>query len=144
MTLSTELIRGKVAKILSSREVALNVGKKHGVELGMLFDILSPKGHLITDPDTGESLGSTELPKVRVRISRVDDKFSVASTYRTMRVNVTGRGDILGLFQPPKWENRYETLKVGQSFESGAEDLDEQDSYVSRGDEVIQVTDNDE
>ena len=143
MTLSTELIRGKVANIISSREVALNVGKKHGVELGMLFDILSP-GRIITDPDTNEQLGSTELPKVRVRISRVDDKFSVASTYRTMRVNVTGRGDILGLFQPPKWENRYETLKVGQSFESGAEDLDERDSYVSRGDKVIQVIDNDE
>lgn len=139
MTLSTELIRGKVAKILSSREVALNVGKKHGVELGMLFDILSPKGHLITDPDTGESLGSVELPKVRVRISRVNNNLSVASTYRTTRVNV-----INAPFQPPKWEVRYETLKNGQSFESGAEDLDEKDSYVSRGDEVIQVIDNDE
>ena len=39
-----DLIRGKVARVLNSREVALNVGLNNGVEVGMCFDILDPKG----------------------------------------------------------------------------------------------------
>ena len=140
MLTQTELIRGKVAKILNLRDVALNIGQKQGVELGMLFDILSTKGLDIEDPDTGEDLGSIELPKARVKISRVYDKVSVATTYRTERVNVGGVG-LNALFQPPKWETRYETLKIKESFERSGEDLDEHDSYVARGDVVVQVLD---
>ena len=145
MTTQTELIRGKVAKILNTREVALNIGSEHGVEPGMFFDILSPAGLSIEDPDTGEYLGSVELPKAQVRIDRVYDKMSVASTYRTKRVNVGGgiESEVQSLtrklFQPPKWETRYETLKTRESFEKDVEDLDERDSYVASGDPVVQV-----
>ena len=137
---STELIRGKVAKILNSREVALNIGTLQGVELGMCFDILSTKGNDIRDPDTGDVLGNVDLAKAKVRVSRVYEKVCVASTYRTKRVNVGGSGmAVTSIFEPPKWVTRYETLKTRGSFENSGEDIDEEDSYVSPGDPVVQV-----
>ena len=65
MSNDRELIRGKVARILTARQLALNIGVKDGVKVGMLFDVLDPKGDDITDPDTGEVLGSLYRPKVR-------------------------------------------------------------------------------
>ena len=47
-------ITGKVAKVISNREVALNIGKTGGVREGMLFDIVVPGSLEITDPETGE------------------------------------------------------------------------------------------
>ena len=140
MATQTDVIRGKIAKILNSREIALNVGGQDGVETGMLFDILYQKGLGINDPDTGEELGSVDLPKQRVKITRVYDRLSVASTYRSNRVN-TGGVDlgVHSLFQPPRWETRYETLKLEGPLERSSEDSDEQDSYVSIGDPVVQV-----
>ena len=147
MATQTKLIRGKIARILSTREVALNIGEQNGVALGMLFDIVSEAGLDIRDPDTDRELGSVELPKVRIKVTRVYDKLSVASTYRTKRVNVGGRNaglSIHSLFQPPKWETRYETLEWDESFERSSEDLGEHGSYISIGNPVVQVLDDDE
>ena len=137
MTTQTEIIRGKIAKILNSREVALNIGLEDGVAAGMVFEILSSNSQTILDPDTGAVLGSFTSPKTRVKVNRVEDKFSVAGTYRSRRVDVGNPR----LFSAPVWETRYETLKAKGSFETSYEDLQEQDSYVAVGDPVVQVID---
>jgi hypothetical protein len=134
-------IRGKVARILNSRELAINVGSKDGVVVGMHFDVLDPKGEDIKDPDTGEILGSLERPKVRVQVVKVQDSLSVASTYKKHEVNVGGTGGLgitgfAQLFMPPKYVTKYETLKT---IEKTWEDLDEKESYVKTGDPVVQV-----
>ena len=49
--MNEQLIQGKVARILNSRELAINIGSNNGVQAGMYFDILDPKGENITDPD---------------------------------------------------------------------------------------------
>jgi len=85
-----DLIRGKVARILTSRQLALNVGSEAGVKIGMMFDVLDPKGDDIADPDTGELLGSVYRPKVRVEVVEVQDHLSVAQTYKKRRVNRGG------------------------------------------------------
>ena len=142
MTNLNEPIRGKVARVLNSRDIALNKGEQDGVKMGMIFRVLSPKGTSVKDPDTGVILGSVDLEKVRVKITAVQDRVSVASTYRTHKINVGGTGyDLFGLsmgstlFTPPKWETRIETLK---SSESSMEELDEEDTYVKTGDPVVQ------
>ena len=135
----TQLIRGKVARILNSREVALNVGASDGVEDGMQFDILAPELHDIRDPDTDEVIGSVNRPKVRVQVGITEDRFCVAHTFRRQRVNIGGvgfGGVDMALFEPPKWVTRSETLKTS---EDTWEDLSEQDSYVKTGDPVVQV-----
>lgn len=135
-------IRGKVARILNSRELAINVGTNDGVIAGMHFDVLDPKGEDITDPDTGEVLGSIDRPKVRVQVIKVYERLSVASTYKKNEVNVGGRGSHLGvggladLFMPPKFVTKYETLKT---TEKTWEDLEEKESFVKTGDPVMQV-----
>lgn len=147
MATQTKPIRGKIARILNTREVAINVGEEHGVERGMLFDILSPKGLGIRDPDTGEELGSVELAKARVKVARVYGKISVARTFRTTRVNVGGPAYSLSLsrlFDPPKWETQYETLRIDEAIEPAADDLDEEYSYVATGDVVVQVLEEEE
>ncbi len=133
-------ISGKVAQILNSRELVLNVGADAGVTLGMSFDVLDTKGEEIEDPDTGEVLGSLRRSKVRVEVSRVEDRMSVARTYRKSRINVGGNMPEITHFSraflPPKWITKYETLKTD---EKTWEQLEERESYVNTGDPVIQV-----
>ena len=44
MTNEPSEIRGKVAQILNSRQLVLNVGSNGGVEEGMIFAVLDPRG----------------------------------------------------------------------------------------------------
>lgn len=145
MTTQVKPIRGRIAQILNSHEVALNVGSSKGVEVGMLFDIIAPGGQEITDPKTGEILGSLDKPKVRVKVVSVQDRLSVAATYRKRRENVGGTGSFIEAYSrmlaPPKWVTKYETLKTTDSV---WEDLSDEDSYISLGDPVVQVFGNDE
>jgi hypothetical protein len=117
----------------------LNVGTKDGVELGMKFDVLDPKGDSITDPETHEVLGSVLRPKVRVKVILVDERLSVAATYRVKKARTTGLGlgstAFSGLFTQPLVD-RVETLKT---TEKTWEDLDESQSFVKTGDPVVQV-----
>jgi hypothetical protein len=141
MSAKDSLIRGKVARILTSRQLALNIGSQHGVTIGMKFDVLDPKGDDITDPDSGERLGSLYRPKVRVQIIEVQERLSVAETFRKREVNIGGTGGfyiggIADMLRPPKWVTKFETLKTD---EKTWEDLDESQSYVKTGDPVIQV-----
>lgn len=141
MATRIEPIKGKIAKILNSREVALNVGATQGVHPGMLFEIMPVNQSEVQDPDTGEILGFIASPKVEVKVTRVQDKVCVAATYRAKRVDVRTFTSSSDIFKSPKWEKRYETLKAGGSFEPATEDLDEADSYVAIGDPVVQVID---
>lgn len=134
------MLQGKVASVLNSREVAINIGSASGVEVGMKFDIMSDEKEDILDPDTNDVLGSLDRPKVRVLVSYVTDMFAIASTYRKTSVNVGGIGGIgpsfAKLLSPPKWIETVETLKTS---ERTWEDLDESQSYVKTGDLVVQV-----
>jgi hypothetical protein len=142
----SEILRGKVAKILNSRELVINIGSDHGVCEGMYFDVLDSKGENITDPDTGEVLGSIDRPKLSVKVSRVEPRLAVAATYRSNRVNVGGSGSGLSALSgfdsiakqlmPPKWVTKYETLKTD---ERTWEDVNEEDCFVKTGDPVRQV-----
>ena len=135
-------LRGKVARILDSRSLVINIGSQHGVRIGMYFDVMDTTGGCIRDPDTNEILGSVERPKVRIRIIGVQDKLSVASTYRKTISNIGGTGAAIDFgftraLMPPKWVTEYETLKTD---EQTWEDLSEEESRVKTGDPVSQVT----
>lgn len=144
----TKQIRGKVAKILNYREIVINVGRDQGVKEGMYFDILDRKGEEILDPDTGEIIGSVNRPKIQVQIKDVHEKIAVATTYKKKKVNIGGMGPSLvrlgsigdsslsSLLMPPKYIDKYETLKTD---EKTWDDLDEDGSFVKTGDPVVQV-----
>ena len=129
-----EPIRGKVAQVLNEREIAINVGTAHGVYVGMYFDVIDAQNAEIKDPDTGEVLGSIERPKVRLEITHVQEKLSVATTYETERMNIGG--PFTSFLMPPKWIEKYETLR---KKDKGWVPLREAESYVNVGDPVVQV-----
>lgn len=129
-------IRGKVAKVLNAREVAINLGSAQGVRPGMYFDVVA-RYEDIVDPDTNESLGAVERPKTRVKITWVQEKLSLASASKSREVNV-GRmplGEFSRALMPAKWVKKYETLTTEETGEA----LDEKESLVKVGDPVVQV-----
>ena len=128
----SDRIRGQVAEILSNRELALNRGEEHGVEVGMRFAILNRKGADIRDPETGESLGEVEIAKTIVKVIRVQERLCVARTFKTRRV---GGGISTSFFEPARTVT--ETLRIGDR--PYVEELDESESYVKRGDPAVQV-----
>jgi len=136
--MSGKELRGKVVKLLTSREVVINLGEKDGVKKGMIFAVLDPNGIDIVDPDTGESLGSIERVKVKLKITQVGERISVASTYRKRKVNIGGTGFdfssmLRSLDAPPQYVYKYETLKTK---DKPWEEIKEEDSYVKVGDPV--------
>lgn len=133
-----ERIRGTVAAILNRRELVINVGTDDGVEVGMEFAVLNRRGLSISDPETAEDLGSVEIPKVLVRVARVQPRLAVARTFQTRTRNVGGAGpNLSALFEPRKVVKEYETLRsADKPYE---EELDETESYVKTGDPVVQV-----
>ena len=145
----TKPIRGKVARVLNAREIAINRGTANGVTVGMYFDVKDPKEEDIKDPDTGEVLGSIERPKVRVQVTHVQEKLSVAATYRSKRVNLGGSvhlgaaalslGPFARALMPSGWITKYETLKKTETPRAKFDDLEEEDSFVNTGDLVVQV-----
>lgn len=147
-------IVGKVARINSDRELIINRGSDDGVEAGMLFRVKDDPVEVV-DPDSGETLGQVNPVKVVVRVAEVSQKFCIARTYRSKRVQVSeGRkasplysvmrgGALADALQPPvpaQYETRIETLRRDPI---AGEPLDDFDSVVSVGDVVEQATDGD-
>lgn len=130
-----ELVRGRVAAILSKREVVLNVGTDAGVEPGMRFVILNETGVAVTDPATGDEIGTVEVPKHVVKIVRVDGpRLSVARTFRVIK----GRPGLAGgnLFGPTP--DRVEILNLEQGS-TIKEDLEEDGAVVRIGDKAVET-----
>ena len=74
-------VEGKVAKILGKGEIVVNRGRSHGVRTGMLFEIFSPEGEEVWDPDTGETLGTVEDVKAKAEVTEVKDNLAVARIF---------------------------------------------------------------
>ena len=138
----TEPIRGKVACVLNGQEIVINIGIVDGVTVDMDSKVMDLNGEDIKDPDTNEVLGSIERPKIKVRVTHVQEKLSVASTYRTETVNIGAKGgfrSICPIPYAPKWVKKYETLRVE---DKSLFPIEEYDSFVKVGDPVVQVKGN--
>jgi hypothetical protein len=147
-------ILGKVAAVTSDRELIINRGAVDGVTVGMTFFVKDLPVE-VTDPDTKEKLGEITPVKVVVRVEEVSERFSIARTYRSKKVQISeGQkasplyglmrgGALAGALQPPvppKFETRIETLRHDPAQ---GEPIHEYDSVVSVGDVVEQSTDSD-
>lgn len=76
------MIEGKVANIIDSTDIAVNLGEEDGVEMGMEF-IVYEVGEVIEDPDTGEALGNVEHVKARVTPKHIQEKITVMTSAET-------------------------------------------------------------
>ena len=85
----TDSICGKVAAIIDDTTLVLNAGAMQGVREGMVFAIVSEHQD-IADPDTGESLGSWEIPKARVVVTHVQERLCTARSPLRQEAQVPG------------------------------------------------------
>ena len=144
----SNLLEGKVAGVLSERELTINIGFASGVVVGMNFKVLSAEQYEVYDPVSNELLGVVDREKVRVRVVDVQEKFSICKTYRKWTTsggslyNLTSASlaSIAAMAAGPR--TVYETLKSEDS--SLPAPLSEEESYVKRGDRVLQIVEDDD
>ncbi|TCT95618.1 hypothetical protein [Pseudomonas sp. LP_4_YM] len=75
---------GKVVSIVDETTVVINLGSDHGVKPGQTFLILG-LGEMITDPDSGESLGHLELVRGRAEAKHVQPRMTTLVSVETKR-----------------------------------------------------------
>lgn len=74
----TKPIEGRVARLVTDEELILNIGGRDGVTVDMDFVIVDPRTQDISDPITGEGLGSISRHKATVRVYRVTERLALA------------------------------------------------------------------
>lgn len=133
-------VTGQVADLIDDRTLVINRGEKDGVSLGMLFIVYDATGKVVKDPASGTELGKIKLPKIEVKVTHVDEKYSVAETHKYKEVNVGGVNPLIGatnIFSPPKYVKQYETFEIE---ETTRKKLDKEKSIVKVGDIVEQIS----
>lgn len=147
MTEREDVIRGYVAKLLNSRQIAINRGSNDGVTKDMLFDVVYAEAQNITDPESGKPLGDLDIKKKRVKVTATHPRLSVATTL-SKRVNRGGTGGLLrhssllrgvqlaDLYGEPDWVTIHDTL---DKDDGGYRPIKEEESVVKVGDPVVQV-----
>ncbi len=116
-------IKGKISNIIDQYTVALNIGQKAQVSVGMEFKIVARVVE-IKDPETKEVLGKMEFEKDRVQVTQVFEKFCIAETSQTIAES------LIPMFS-------FSTAK--QKKLHIEQDLQELDRTVRIGDEVVQI-----
>lgn len=133
-------LRGKVAQILTERELIINVGSNHGVRHGMKFKILADAPLEVRDPETHDVIGEIDREKVVVMASEIEEKFTVCKTFRKWATGGASIFSIASMMAGPR--EKHETLKIEDS--SLPLPLSEEESYVKVGDRAIQLVDEEE
>ncbi len=86
-------LAAKVARVLSDKSIAINVGEEAGVEVG--DSVIVWRNVEVRDPDTDEVLGNVRLENLRLEVSEVHPHFSLA------RVQ-SGFNPLGSMFRPSK------------------------------------------
>jgi hypothetical protein len=142
MTNIKKRLEGRVAAILNSRELVINIGDQHGVTHGMKFAVLAESALEIRDPESGEVLDTIDREKVRVEVSELRKNISICRTYRLKKIpggplgeGMLKFGNVADLVRPPR--EIPETLSIHDA--SIPPPLPEEESYVKVKDRVVQV-----
>jgi hypothetical protein len=130
---------GRVAEILTARELVINIGAEHGVRKGQKFAVLAAEPIVVTDPETGAQLDVIDREKVRVEAYEVRPRISICRTFRVRGIPSFAtfmelHGDV---FSAVGGKATPETLRAADSRH--APPLAEVDSYVKKNDRVVEV-----
>lgn len=84
--MSTEKLR--IAKIINDTTVVINGGRNVGIKEGQKFQIIGKRGtEPVTDPETGEELGTLDELKGIVVATDIYPRMSIAETPKTKNNN---------------------------------------------------------
>lgn len=89
----------RVAEVLSTSQIVLNVGKNEGVQNGYEFIVYGLSDKEIIDPETNKSLGYLELYRGVGRVIYVHDTMCILQAFdysaRTqLQLSATGKCDV--------------------------------------------------
>lgn len=126
---------GRVAQVLNARELVINIGSDAGVTEGRRFKVLAEQAMDVTDPDTGEVLGTVDREKTRVEAVEVRPRISICRTYRI--VGQPPYFQMAALINSLSDTRRPETLHVRDSTLPPPLPIEE--SYVQIKDRVVSV-----
>jgi hydroxymethylpyrimidine/phosphomethylpyrimidine kinase len=76
-------MEAKVIKIIDTHKIAINKGSIHGITKNDTFMIFK-KGEELFDPDTKESLGYLEIPKLKMKVFNIQEKISLLESNETV------------------------------------------------------------
>ncbi len=75
-------MEGKVVKLVDNDKLAINIGSQDGIKKNDIF-IIFEKQEEIFDPDTQESLGNLEVPKLKMQVFNIQDKITLLESSET-------------------------------------------------------------
>jgi hypothetical protein len=75
-------MEAKVIKIVDDYKIAINKGLNDGIKKNDIF-IIFEKGEELFDPDTKESLGFLEIPKLKMKVFNIQEKMSLLESAET-------------------------------------------------------------
>jgi hypothetical protein len=75
-------------------QVWINRGKDGGLKKGDVLKVFRP-GVALIDPDTGENLGSAETEIGKIKVVRINPKFTIAKVITKGATEPVQRGDIV-------------------------------------------------
>lgn len=75
-------MEAKVIKIVDDYKIAINKGSNDGIKKNDTF-IIFEKGEELFDPDTKESLGYLEIPKLKMKVFNIQEKMSLLESAET-------------------------------------------------------------
>lgn len=122
-------IKGHVAKVLSNRDLVLNIGIRDGVKTGMEFHVVDEV--VAKDPKSGRDLTPIRITKARVMTKEVVEDACVASTFRVPAVGSSVSETLSRLLDAP------ERMVIKQSVEEDPA----WSRLVQVGDTVVQFQD---
>ena len=128
-------IEGKVANVINRRELIINRGSEHGVVEGMVFKVMDLNLRVM-DPESKEILGTLEREKIRVRVSEVQPRFSIARTYETYQIAEPSIPGTIGSLFGSRTVTKVRTLETETELvQSPMENV----ASVKSGDSVIEL-----
>ena len=93
-------IKGQVAKILSNRDLVLNIGANNGVRSGMQFHVVDEV--VAIDPISKKQLAPIKIIKARVVAKEVVEDACVASTFIIKPPGVSVSETLSRMFYQPE------------------------------------------
>lgn len=75
-------MEAKIIKLVDEYKIAINKGSDDGIQKNDKFMIYE-KGDELFDPDTKESLGFLEIPKLQMRVFNIQEKMTLLESAET-------------------------------------------------------------
>ena len=75
-------MEAKIIKLVDEYKIAINKGSDDGIQKNYKFMIYE-KGDELFDPDTKESLGFLEIPKLQMRVFNIQEKMTLLESAET-------------------------------------------------------------